>query len=387
MSSPSSSVRLGAIAGLAAVLVGIGIGRFAYAPLIPALIGAQWFTPGEAAWLGTANLAGYMLGALAAGQLARWPGLVAALRGAMLLACAACFAGAWPVNFLWYAVWRCAAGCAGGAIMVLGAPSILAHVPPARRGLVSGVIFAGIGLGVVASASLVPLLLRMGLQQTWLGLGVVSLALTGLGWRGWPAELTEPAPRPSARPGRAPLLPGFLLAYGLNAVALVPHMVFFVDFVTRFLGRGIAAGAADWVAFGLGAIAGPLALGTLADAIGFGRALRLGFVVQAVAIAIPVWLHGTWPLALSAFIVGGFTPGVVPLAIGRLRELLPGDAAAQRRAWARATAVFALGMAASSSIYAALFAHGASYATLFALGAAAVLLALPADLMTRPRRA
>ena len=56
------------LAGLCAVLVGIGLARFAYTPLIPALIDAQWFTAAEAAYLGAANLAGYLAGALLAAR-------------------------------------------------------------------------------------------------------------------------------------------------------------------------------------------------------------------------------------------------------------------------------------------------------------------------------
>ena len=40
------------LAGLGASFVGIGLARFAYTPLIPALIAARWFTPSEAAYLG-----------------------------------------------------------------------------------------------------------------------------------------------------------------------------------------------------------------------------------------------------------------------------------------------------------------------------------------------
>ena len=59
------------LAAFCAVLVGLGLARFAYTPLIPALIDAQWFTPAQAAYLGAANLAGYLAGALAARPLAR----------------------------------------------------------------------------------------------------------------------------------------------------------------------------------------------------------------------------------------------------------------------------------------------------------------------------
>ena len=57
------------LSGVCANLVGIGLARFAYTPLIPALILAGWFSPTQAAYLGAANLAGYLAGALLARPL------------------------------------------------------------------------------------------------------------------------------------------------------------------------------------------------------------------------------------------------------------------------------------------------------------------------------
>ncbi len=59
------------LAGLSGSLVGIGFSRFAYAPLLPAIIAAGWFDAADAAYLGAANLAGYLAGALLAARLAR----------------------------------------------------------------------------------------------------------------------------------------------------------------------------------------------------------------------------------------------------------------------------------------------------------------------------
>ena len=53
--------------------------------------------------------------------------------------------------------------------------------------------------------------------------------------------------------------------------ALVPHMVFLVDFVARGLGQGIAAGSHYWVLYGLGAIVGPLLTGHSPTEPGLGR--------------------------------------------------------------------------------------------------------------------
>src|SRR5882724_11099955 len=83
------------LAGLCASFVGIGLARFAYTPLIPALIAAHWFLPAEAAYLGAANLAGYLAGAVLARQLvARAPArrllpVTMAVTTLSLFACAA----------------------------------------------------------------------------------------------------------------------------------------------------------------------------------------------------------------------------------------------------------------------------------------------------------
>ncbi|CAB3751611.1 membrane protein [Burkholderia paludis] len=90
------------------------------------------------------------------------------MRAMMLLATLAFVACALPVSFLWFFVWRFASGLSGGALMVLAAPTILAHVPPSRRGFASGGIFTGIGLGIAASGTIMPILLRQGLMATWL---------------------------------------------------------------------------------------------------------------------------------------------------------------------------------------------------------------------------
>jgi len=257
---PASAWRQAAV-GLCASLVGIGVARFAYTPLIPALIAAKWFDPSDVVYLGAANLAGYLAGALVAQPIASRVAAVPALRAMMLLATIACFACSVPVSFAWFFAWRFLAGLTGGVIMVLVASVVLPHTAPSRRGIVGGVIFAGVGLGVAASGTLVPLLLTQGLQQTWYGLGALSAALTLLSWSNWPktspmATSHEHVDHPRVT-HQSRAVNTLVLQYGLNACALVPHLLFIVDFVARGLGQGIAAGSQYWVLYGLGAIVGP----------------------------------------------------------------------------------------------------------------------------------
>jgi predicted MFS family arabinose efflux permease len=303
----------------------------------------------------------------------------------MTLVTVAFFACALPLSFSWFFLWRFASGVAGGTLMVLAAPTVLPHVPPARRGLAGGAIFTGVGLGIMASGTVVPLLLQAGLAVTWCGLGVLSMLLTGLAWGRWPAD-EKAAATPIAAARRAPAtgtLRALYVEYALNATGLVPHMVFLVDFVARGLGQGIHAGAQYWVLFGVGAVAGPVLAGLLADRVGFGPALRLALVAQAAAVAVPVVTAAPVGLALSSVLIGAAVPGVVPLVLGRVHELVPGDPEGQRAAWSVTTMAFALGQAAGAYGLSFLFARGGRYPTLFAVGTAALTLALVIDVTAR----
>ncbi len=112
------------------------------------------------------------------------------------------FAASAPVSFLWFFGWRFLAGLSGGVIVVLAASVVLPHTSPARRGIVGGVIFAGVGLGIAASGTLVPLLLQLGLRESWYGLGALCALLTLISWTNWPKEHSASKTAPAAH--RAP---------------------------------------------------------------------------------------------------------------------------------------------------------------------------------------
>lgn len=379
-------------AAFAANLVGIGLSRFAYAPLLPAIIDAHWFKPSAAAYLGAANLAGYLLGALSGRGLAAHGTVRGSLRGLMLLASLCFFASSVPVSFAWFFLWRFLSGLAGGGLMVLAATSVLPHVPAARRGLLGGVIFMGVGTGIAASGSLLPVLLGLGLGASWIGLGLLSLLLTLFAWGGWPpdgAGLAHHKAVPGRREAVAARPPGLLplyVDYGLNAAGWVPHMIFLVDFIAHGLKRGEAAGAAYWVLFGIGATVGPILAGALGDRMGFRTALRLAFAIETAAILLPVLTVAAPALIVSALVVGAFVTGTAPLVLGRIHELLPENAQHRHAAWSRATIAFALFQAVAAYGLSFVFARsGGDYRLLFGIGAVAMAAALLIDLAQPPR--
>lgn len=230
-----------ALPGFAAIFVGIGLGRFAYTPLVP-FLAQDGIGPVAANYAGAANLAGYFLGAATAYRIGGWIGPGRAVRVALVLTLASFLACMAPLGFVWLAFWRFVPGVTGAVLMILGASLTLNRATPTVRGRAAGMIMTGAGLGVVlASMAIVPLA-ALGVRYVWLVLAALTLVATIASWRAWHDGPVAPAdPHPAAgapRFGAAILL--LAVAYGCDGAGFVPHTIFWVDYVARALGLGPA---------------------------------------------------------------------------------------------------------------------------------------------------
>lgn len=370
------------IAAILAIFVGIGLSRFSYSPLIPVVVAEKWFTPAQAGYLGAANLAGYLAGALIGQQAAKRWQAKQILRFMMLAATMAFIACASPVSFLWFSIWRFVSGLSGGALMVLAAPTILPFVPASKRGLAAGLVFTGVGSGIILSGTAIPALTSFGAATSWYVLGLLSLLATAAAWRWWPDDAPARLPTPESnddseqRTLRDLSLAAVYVVYGLVAVALVPHMVFLVDYIARGLSEGLDVGGRYWIMFGIGALVGPVLAGRVADFIGFASALRCALILQILCIALPAFNTTAAALSISSLFVGGAVSGTVPLALGRTQEIIT-DPHDRKTAWSVATIVFALGQASAGYVFSYIFdATDGDYSLLFVLGSVAMATAL-----------
>lgn len=365
-----------AMAGLAGTLLGVGLGRFAYTPLLPALVNEGWVDATGGALLGAANLTGYLLGAITAAWVGRMLGAVRVLRAAMLMVALSLLACAWDGGMVWLGFWRFLAGVGGAMLMILAAPVLMAMVPVERKPLVAGIVFSGLGAGVMISGTALPWLAGYGVAVAWAGIGVFSLLLTLRFWRRWP-----PAPHLTAvaAPGRqSAALWLFTAAYATDGMGFVPHTLFLSDYVARGLGQGLTMGGVYWFIFGIGALFGPVLVARVAGLMGFTAALTLALGVKAVAVGLPLLSSAALPLGLSALVVGALTPGCVALASGVAGQLA--GAAGHTSSWARMTGFFALMQAGGGYALSALFAATGAHRPLFALGALVLALGTMAGL-------
>lgn len=371
-----------ALPGFAAFLVGVGLSRFAYTPMLPVMIEGGWLSPPQAAYVGAGNLFGALLGAFFAQAVGARIGVVRTLRAALLISVIGAIACALPWGFWWIGGWRIVLGAATTTLATLAAPLVVAAAPPSLRGSVSGAVFTGVGLGMALTGALVPQLAGYGAAASWLGIALVTAIAAAIAWRGWPQASASVPPSNRARPAAQParLAPGlasasFLLllaGYAADGLGFVPHSLFWADYVARELGRGVDAGGLQWTLFGVGAAIGPVLCGRLCDAIGFGPALLVGFAIKAGAVLLAVIAPSMLGLTLSSLIVGALTPGLAAILSGVVLERLGADAHAP--GWRLLMITFTVASAAGGYLCSALYSMTHSYALLFTLGGATLAL-------------
>lgn len=355
-----------AFAGASAAFCGNGLARFAYVPMFPAMVSANWVTGAEAGLLGAINLAGYLVGVLGGRALASRFGTPGALNLGMGLTVVSLGACTWHAGVPWLGAWRGVAGIAGGILMALAGPAVQGAVPADRRGLAGSLVLGGVAAGIVAASIGVPALLLAGISEAWLGLALLAGALWALVGRTWPRERIVLAATPplGAR--------SLYAAYALSAAAFVPHMVYFADLVVRGRSNSPADGALAWLLFGIGGLVGSLVGGSVVDRRGAVWALRAWLVMQVASLVL-VFLPGRGAL-FAAALLGGFAAISLSAAtLARARDLAGPAAGA---VWVRATAAFAIAQAITGFALAALFARTGSHDLIFGTGLVLALASL-----------
>ena len=149
------SPMLVAVAGALVLVTVMGIGRFAYTPLLPRLRDALGLGIAAAGDIATANFVGYLLGALLSGPLAARPRRTRWLYAALLLSTLTTAAGVVPWSWpLWLAL-RFAAGFASALGVVIGTALVLDYIGVAGRPRLVTLHFPGVGIGIVLSVLLI----------------------------------------------------------------------------------------------------------------------------------------------------------------------------------------------------------------------------------------
>ncbi|MGE4526966.1 MAG: YbfB/YjiJ family MFS transporter [Rhodospirillaceae bacterium] len=307
---------MAAAAGLCALAVAMGIGRFGYTALLPGMQAAGLSTAG-AGEIAAANLLGYMIGSWF------WGKTPPAWWGRAYLACLVLSVGSTLVMGLApsYALWlagRAAAGPASAGTLVLGTALMLDRLAALHRADLGGFAYCGVGLGIAFSgvAAMLPWTAVDALAG-WLLLAAVAAALLP------GAALLAHAPATPAPPPAAvssgPELTRLSIAYTLEGLGYSVTATFLVAVLAR--GGGITLAAWAWVLAGLAAVPAFFAWRALALRTGVRAALAAAFLVQAVGVGLPSVALSPLAALASAAAFGGTFLAITALSLGEARRL------------------------------------------------------------------
>lgn len=374
-----------ALGGLVALAVAMGVGRFVYTPILPAMMDAG-LSPAGAGFVASSNFIGYIVGALAAAT----PSLPGSRRawalGALFASGATTLAMGLADDLTTYLVIRFAGGVASAFVLVLFSTLVLERLARAGRGDLSAVHFAGVGTGIALSAALVSGLLATGAdwRTLWLVTGAASvLAVPFVAWATPPLSEPASARGPPARLALSRPLIGLVLAYGLFGFGYVVTATFIVAIV-RDQPDLRALEPFVWLVVGLTAAPSVALWSALGRRIGVTWAFALACLLEAIGVAASVlWITGTGALVAAAFLGGTFM-GVTALGLVEARALSSGD---PRRVLAVMTASFGLGQILGPLLAGLAAERTGDYVVPSLLAAGALIAAALIVVATRQRRA
>jgi MFS family permease len=382
-----------AAAGLVSLAVAMGIGRFAFTPILPMMLHDGVVDLHGASWLASANYLGYLSGALGCTFVpllwSRLPGRKpidgpALVRAGLVATGVLTLAMALPLPAAWPAL-RFLAGVASSMVFVFGAGWCLTQLVLRGRAALGGAMFAGPGAGIVASGLLASAMVAGGRTSAlaWLVFGVLACLLSASIWRVFqtrsPDRIVTPErdvaselpvivseangpPRPTTHPHTEVATLAF--AYGISGFGYIVTATFLPVIARAALPAESPWLDLFWPIFGAGVILGAL----LATRIRVSGDLRLvlasAYLVQSIAIGIGLALPSAAGFALGSFLLGLPFTAITYFALQEVRRLRPHQVAATT---GLVTALWSIGQTAGPPMVAVLLRRTTGVGAAFTL--------------------
>ena len=296
-----------ALAGLIAVAVAMGIGRFAFTPMLPMMQQDAGLSVADGGWLASANYLGFLFGAVSAVGLRVRP--TTAIRGGLLVIGFVTMGMGFTNRFVIWIMLRALAGIANAWVQIFAFAWCLEKLAALGRPLLTGTVFAGVGTGIAVAGGycLVLTELNASSAQAWIGLGVISLIATAVIWsifrpdedvttgEGlWPTLLVWQWDTDSLR---------LVLCFGASGFGYIIPATFLPIMARQLISDPLVFGW-SWPVFGAAAAVAPLATAGWAQVLGYRRLWILSHLVMALGVVLPVRWPAIGGIMIAALLVG-----------------------------------------------------------------------------------
>jgi predicted MFS family arabinose efflux permease len=328
----------------------LGLGRFAYGLVLPAMAEQLRWDLARAGAMTTANGLGYLAGAMATAALARQLGVAATFRLGMVLCTVALAATATSAHYPALLAARTVAGFAGALVFIAGA--VLAPTT---------VYFAGTGLGIVLSGAAIPPLLDQHPQRwplAWAGLAVAAGLAAAVSW-------TAAQPMTTSNGGQSATSVRRLWPVAVVYLLFAAGYIAYITFLSAYLAdrhASMTQTSLTWVLLGLAVMAAPRLWQRPITYWPGGRilAVLLGIIAGAAALVL---LQPIPPVVIVSALAYGAAFMAVPAAVTALaRAATPPETLAGTLS--TFTVIFAVGQMAGPWLAGVLADHTTAGATL-----------------------
>ncbi|MFJ2711930.1 MFS transporter [Pseudomonas sp. NPDC087346] len=348
----SPLIRLSA--SFVALMLAMGIGRFALTPQLPHLLSEGQIDLTAAGLIAAANYLGYLIGAVDA-MFARRPEQVQRrLHGGLWLCVLLTLASFWANGFWSHLLLRFGTGVASAWVLVMITTLSQPLAAAAGRPRLGALVFAGPGLGIFLTGllALVSHLLNQTSATLWLIYAAVALLMLLGIWRILPQPIIGAVPVSHEASPSNRGIPRLALVYALYGVGYIIPATFLSQMANaQFHGQWQAD--LFWPCFGLGAAIGVFLVSLRRHDPDTTRHWLMATLWLQAAGVFACLLGSGWGLALGVLLCGTPFLACMQLVMQRSRELAPH--ATQRNA-GLLTACFAIGQL-SGPLLAALSSH------------------------------
>jgi hypothetical protein len=321
-----------AIVGMLSLAVAMGIGRFAFTPLLPMMLHDGAVDLAAATRLATANYLGYWLGAMACALQpwiwSRFMTLRPVVHAtAMRLGLGLTVVLTWGMALHMPAIWpllRFLAGISSALVFVYTSGWCLARLAAAGAPQLGGVIFVGPGLGIAASGLATTAMVAAGASSAtgWTAMALLAVVLTAFVWPKVQGEVATATPPTGFSGASGSAMSMLAVAYGLAGFGYIVTATFLPVIARQTLPGSIWLDL-FWPLFGLGVAAG--ALITIRFPSNWDRRhLLMGcYALQASGIMLGVYWPSLAGFALGSLLVGLPFTAITLFAMQEVRRVRP----------------------------------------------------------------
>ncbi|WP_260287848.1 YbfB/YjiJ family MFS transporter [Peribacillus aracenensis] len=358
--------------GIFSLIIAMGIGRFAYTPILPLMQKELTLSNTVAGYLASSNYAGYLLGAILAGAIPFKKYRTILLRISLIISILTTALMGLSYSHLWYGL-RFLSGFASAFVLVLASGIVLDKLATIRKTSWSGFFYGGVGLGIFSSSLMIPRLNHLfRWEGTWIGLAVVSGILAIFVWI-WLDETPNVVEKKDKQDMIVKVPPAnwliwLIIAYGLEGLGYIVTGTFIVSIAEKTSSFHNGA-TLVWMMVGLAAIPSCLIWSLLAKKWGFIKSLVLAMALQSFGIAMPAFWMSKTSFVISALLFGATFMGITTLATTLGREMNPSDS---NRTIGMLTAIYAIGQLIGPTLAGALSSLTHDFNAAF-IGAASVV--------------